>query len=139
MHVDGAVEAPVFTLPQVFLLSNARPEPLLRLNIYILINGQIDPNFQTVPDSNIDIAGRTVSSMVKAQTRSVIFGTYDFARKYGQGFNLTFLDEAGPPDCGIGFDTACMRRLYEYGYEKARSGRFWQTRPPSPSARVAQR
>ena len=136
MHVDGAVEAPVFTLPQVFLLSHARPEPLLRLDIYVLINGQIDSNFQTVPDSNIEIAGRTVSSMVKAQTRSVIFGTYDFAQKYGQGFNLTYLDEAAPPDCGSGFDTACMRRLYEYGYEKARSGRFWQTRPPSPSPRV---
>ena len=71
--------------------------------------------------------------MVKAQTRSVIFGTYEFAQENGLGFNLTYIDEAGPPDCGAGFDTTCMRRLYEYGYEKARSGRFWQTRPPSPS------
>jgi predicted acylesterase/phospholipase RssA len=27
MHVDGGVTAPVFTLPEVFLLSNARPAP----------------------------------------------------------------------------------------------------------------
>jgi hypothetical protein len=62
--------------------------------------------------------------MVKAQTRSVIFGTYEFAQENGLGFNLTYLDEEGPPDCGAGFDTACMRRMYEYGYEKARAARI---------------
>jgi hypothetical protein len=65
----------------------------------------------------------------------VIFRTYEFAQDNGLGFNLTYLDEEGP-HCGIGFDTVCMRRLYEYGFEKARSGRFWQTRPPSPGPRV---
>ena len=140
MHVDGGVTAPVFTLPEVFLLSNARPARPLRLNIYVLINDEIDPVFEVVPETNIKIAGRAESTMVKAQTRSVIFGTYEFAQENGLVFNLTYIDEAGPPDCGAGFDTACMRRLYEYGYEKARSGRFWQARPPSPSARlVAQR
>ena len=137
MHVDGGVTAPVFTLPEVFLLSNARPERRFRLNIYVLINDEIDPVFRVVPDRNLDIAGRTESTMVKAQTQSVIFRTYEFAQENGLGFNVTYLDGEGPPDCGTGFDTACMRRMYEYGYEKARSGRVWQTRPPSPSPPIA--
>jgi predicted acylesterase/phospholipase RssA len=131
MHVDGGVTAPVFTLPGAFLLSNARPERPVRWNIYVLINNTIDPDFRVVPDRTIDIAGQTVSTMLKAQTRSVIFRTYEFAQENGLGFNLTYLDEEGL-DCGAGFDTACMRRLDQYGYQKARSGRFWQTRPPSP-------
>ena len=131
MHVDGGVTAPVFTLPAAFLLSNARPERRVRWNIYVLINNTIDPDFRVVPDRIVDIAGQTVSAMLKAQTRSVIFRTYEFAQENGLGFNLTYLDEERL-DCGAGFDTACMRRLYQYGYEKARSGRFWQTRPPSP-------
>ena len=73
MHVDGAVTWPVFTLPAAFLLSNARPERRLRLNIYVLINNELDPDFQAVPDRNVDIAGRSVSTMVKDQTRTVIF------------------------------------------------------------------
>ena len=127
MHVDGGVTAPVFTLPGAFLLSNARPERPVRWNIYVLINNTIDPDFRVVPDRTIDIAGQTVSTMLKAQTRSVIFRTYEFAQENGLGFNLTYLDEEGL-DCGAGFDTACMRRLHQSGYEKARSGRFWQTR-----------
>jgi Patatin-like phospholipase len=140
MHVDGAVKAPVFTLPEAFLLSEVRPEQGLRLNIYVLINNGIDPEFRVVPDKSVDIAGQAVSTMIKNQTRSVIFRTYEFARENGLGFNLTYVDENGP-HCGFGFDTACMRRLYEYGYARARSGRMWQAAPPSPasSQRVAQR
>jgi hypothetical protein len=136
MHVDGGVKAPVFTLPEAFLLSNARPERKLRLSIYVLINNHLDPDFRVVPDRNVDIAGQAVSAMIKGQTRSVIFRTYEFAQENGLGFNLTYLDQAAPSDGGVGFDTAYMRRIYEYGYEKARSGRFWETAPPRPGPRV---
>ena len=135
MHVDGAVTAPVFTLPAAFLLSNARPEGKLQLTVYVLINSDIDPAFRVVPNRTADIAGQTVSTMIKDRFQSVIFRTYEFAQENRLGFNLTYIDEAGL-DCGVGFDTACMRRLYEYGFEKARSGRFWQTEPPSPGRHV---
>ena len=137
MHVDGGVKAPVFTLPEAFLLSNARPERRLQFSIYVLINDQIDPNFRVVPDRTVEIAGQTVSAMIKGQMRSVIFRTYEFAQENGLGFNLTYLEQEAPSDGGVGFDTAHMRRIYEYGYEKARSGRCWQTSPPSPGARIA--
>lgn len=136
MHVDGGVKAPVFTLPEAFLLSNARPERKLRLSIYVLINNHLDPDFRVVPDTNVDIAGQAVSAMTKGQTQSVIFRTYEFAQENGLGFNLTYLDQAAPSAGGVGFDTAYMRRIYEYGYQKARSGRFWETAPPSPGPRV---
>jgi Patatin-like phospholipase len=139
MHVDGAVTAPVFALPAAFLLSNVRLHGRLHLNMYVLINSDIDPDFRVVPNRIADIAGQTVSTMIKDRFRSVIFRTYEFAQENRLGFNLTYIDEA-ELDCGVGFDTACMRRLYQYGYQKARSGGFWQTSPPSPTPRiVAQR
>ena len=139
MHVDGAVTWPVFTLPAAFLLSHARPERRLSLDVYILINNEIDPDFRVVPDRNVDIAGRAVSTMIKDQTRSVIFRTYEFAQENGLRFNLSYIDATGLPDGGPGFDTAYMRRLYDYGYQKARSGRSWQTEPPSPSPSIVAR
>jgi hypothetical protein len=81
MHVDGAVKAPVFTLPEAFLLSNVQPESGLRLNVYMLINNQIYPDFQVVPDRSTDIAVHAVSTMIKDQIRSVIFRTYEFAQE----------------------------------------------------------
>jgi hypothetical protein len=108
----------------------------LQLNLYVLINGDIDPDFRVVPNRTADIAGKTVSTMIKDRFRSVIFRTYEFAQENRLGFNLTYIDEAGR-DCGVEFDTACMRRLYQYGYHTALSGHFWQTSPPSPTPRIA--
>jgi hypothetical protein len=139
MHVDGGVTAPVFTLPEAFLLSSARPERGLRLNIYVLINGEIDPDFRVVPERTVDIAGQTVSTMIKGRIRSVIFRTYEFAQENGLGFNLTYISPERASGGGVGFDTAYMRRIYEYGYERARSGRFWQTSPPNPGPSVLSR
>jgi patatin-like phospholipase len=130
MHVDGSVMAPVFTMPAAFLLGSARPERAIGLNIYILMNNAIDPDFRVVPLKNIDIAGQTVSTMIKNQTRAIIFRTFEFARQNGLGFNLTYLGQQDL-SCGVDFDTVCMRRLYKFGYEKARSGRLWQTEPPA--------
>jgi hypothetical protein len=135
MHVDGSVMAPVFTMPAAFLLGSASPERAIRLNIYILMNNAIDPDFRVVPLKNVDIAGQTVSTMIKNQSRSIIFRTFEFARQNGLGFNLTYLDQKDF-SCGVDFDTVCMRRLYKYGYEKARSGRLWQTEPPAVTPRV---
>ena len=116
-------------------MGSARPERPIRLNIYILMNNAIDPDFRVVPLKNIDIAGQTVSTMIKNQTRTIIFRTFEFAGQNGLGFNLTYIEEKGL-SCGVDFDTGCMRRLYEYGYQKARSGHFWKTAPPVLTTRV---
>jgi hypothetical protein len=131
MHVDGGLTTPVFTLPAAFLLSNVRPKRPVPLDIYVLINDEIYPEFEVVPESTFAIAGRSVSAMLKTETRFAILRTYEFAQANGLGFHVTYIGADGP-HCGAGFDAACMRRLYEYGYEQARSGRFWQTRPPTP-------
>ena len=131
MHVDGGLTTPVFTLREALLLSNVRPKRPVPLNIYILINDEIYPEFEVVPESTFAIAGRSVSAMLKTETRFAILRTYEFSQANGLGFHVTYIGADGP-HCGAGFDAACMRRLYEYGYEKARSGSFWLTRPPTP-------
>ncbi|WP_262266103.1 patatin-like phospholipase family protein [Microvirga yunnanensis] len=139
MHVDGSVMAPVFTLPDTVLLASAPPLRGPRVNIYVLMNNKVDPDFQVVPDKAAEIGGRAASTSVKAQTKSVLFGTYAAAQRNGFGFNLTFIDQDVPSSTSAGFDTAYMRRLYQYGFEKARSGRLWVRRPPSGALAVVRR
>jgi patatin-like phospholipase/acyl hydrolase len=137
MHVDGAVTAPVFTLPDAFLLGSAPPLRRPRLNIYVLINNKVDPDFQVVPNRAVEIGGRAASTSVKAQTRSVLFDTYAAARRNGFGFNLTFIDQDVPSSTSAGFDTAYMRGLFQYGFEKTRLGQLWVRKVPSDALVLA--
>jgi patatin-like phospholipase len=129
MHVDGGVTAPVLTLPDALLFQGRLPGNS-RMNIYILVNKKLERTFELVSNSTIDVASRSLSSITQSQTRSVIFSTYDFAKRSRWGFHLSYIERDYPASPSEGFDTAYMRALYWYGYEKAASGRAWTSTPP---------
>jgi hypothetical protein len=131
MHVDGGVTAPVLTLPEAFLLRNGAITRVLRMNIYILVNDKVERDFRLVPNSTIDIAARASASVMKTQIRSVLFETYDSARRNNFGFNLTYIARDFPSPGSSGFETGYMRSLYQYGFDKAKTGDFWAKAPPS--------
>ena len=131
MHVDGGVTAPVLTLPEAFLLRNGSLARGLRMNIYILVNDKVERDFRLVPNSTIDIAARASASVMKTQIRSVLFETYDSARRNNFGFNLTYIARDFPSPGSSGFETGYMRSLYQYGFDKAKTGNFWAKAPPS--------
>jgi predicted acylesterase/phospholipase RssA len=130
MHVDGGVTAPVLTLPEAFLLRNGALARGLRMNIYVLVNDKVERDFTLVRNSTIDIAARTSASVTKTQIRSVLYETYDFARRHNFGFNLTYIDKGLPSPTSFGFEAGYMRSLYQYGYDKAKAGDFWAKSPP---------
>ncbi|SHK16666.1 Patatin-like phospholipase [Bradyrhizobium lablabi] len=130
MHVDGGVTAPVLTLPEAFLLRNGAFARGLRMNIYVLVNDKVERDFQLVPNSTIGIAVRASASVTKTQIRSVLYETYDFARRNNFGFNLTYIAKDVPSPGASGFETSYMRSLFQYGYDKAKTGDFWAKAPP---------
>ena len=115
MHVDGGVTAPVLTLPEAFLLRDAKlakaGEKADDLQLYILINNKVEPEFQLVANSTIEIAARSSSTIVKTQTRSILYSTYDFTRRNKFGFNLSYIEGRVAAAATSGFDTAYMRGL----------------------------
>lgn len=130
MHVDGGVTAPVLTLPDMFLLQGRGLPKGQHLDIFILINNKIERDFELVRNASLEVASRSIASMTKAQTRSIVFSTYKFARHNHLGFHLSYIERDYPSATSAGFDTAYMRALYQYGYEKAASGHAWSTTPP---------
>ncbi|WP_426525138.1 patatin-like phospholipase family protein [Bradyrhizobium sp. McL0615] len=129
MHVDGGVTAPVLTLPDALLFQGRLPGNS-RMNIYILVNKKLERTFELVSNSTLDVASRSLSSITQSQTRSVIFSTYDFAKRNRWGFHLSYIERDYPAAASEGFDTAYMRTLYQHGYEKAASGRAWTSTLP---------
>ena len=135
MHVDGSVVTPVFTLPQTLLLRDGRIRTGGNAEIYVVINGRLEPDFEVTNDNTLAIVGRSFTTASRARSRATLTATYALARGNGIGFNLTYIDEDGPKvPASKGFDTAYMRALYEEGMEKGRTGTFWQhTVPAAPT------
>ncbi|WP_028136287.1 patatin-like phospholipase family protein [Bradyrhizobium japonicum] len=130
MHVDGGVTAPVLTLPEALLFQGSRLPGSAKMDIYILVNKKIERNFELVSNGTIDVASRSLSAITQSQTRSIIFSTYDFARRNRLGFHLSYIARDYPAPPSEGFDTAYMRALYQYGYDKAASGQAWTSALP---------
>lgn len=130
MHVDGGVTAPVLTLPEALLFQGNRLPGNAKMDIYILVNKKIERNFELVSNGTIDVASRSLSAITQSQTRSIIFSTYDFAKRNRLGFHLSYIAREYPAPPSEGFDTAYMRALYQYGYDKAAAGQAWSSTVP---------
>jgi hypothetical protein len=131
MHVDGAVTTPVFTLPDMFLLggktiSTTGPRP----DLYVIVNTRIDAGFEVVPNQTFAVAARSLSAANRVATQAALAQTYKFAERSGLGFHLTYVGRDAPESGATGFEMAAMRQLYDYGYEKGRSGSFWESKLP---------
>ncbi|TXM92395.1 patatin-like phospholipase family protein [Methylobacterium sp. WL116] len=132
LHVDGSVVTPVFTLPQALLLRDKRLATGQKGRIYVIINGRLEPEFDVAQNNTLAIVGRSFTTASRARSRQTLAATYAFARENGVGFNLTYIPEDGPklttPD---GFSTTYMRNLYVAGFERAKTGRFWESTVPA--------
>lgn len=134
MHVDGGVTTNVLVVPETFLLALlSPPNTRARPQLYVIVNNKLAPEFGVVPDRTIQIVARTVSTSIKASTRSTLISAYAFARRQGWSFNLAAIDPGFSSSTSTGFQTAAMRRLYDHGYAKGRSGQLWEmTLLPTP-------
>ncbi len=131
MHVDGSVVTPVFTLPQSFLLRDERFKAGAKSDIYVIINGRLEPEFDLAQNNTLSIVEKSFTTASRARSRATLASTYAFTRANGIGFNLAYIDEGAPNTSNArGFDTAYMRNLYERGYEAGRSGTFWRKNVP---------
>jgi len=132
MHVDGSVVTPVFTLPQSFLLRDGRFKAGAKSDIYVIINGRLEPEFDLAQNNTLSIVERSSTTASRARSRATMATTYAFTRANGIGFNLTYIDESAPNTTAAkGFDTGYMRSLYESGYEAGRTGTFWRRNVPT--------
>jgi predicted patatin/cPLA2 family phospholipase len=129
MHVDGTVSAPIFTLPDAILFGGKTVVAHgTRPDLYVIINSRIDPSFRVVPSQVEAIAAQSFSTMNRIATKAVLAQTYNVANREGFSFHLSYIGKDLPDSGGTGFETDAMRRLYDYGYEKASSGSFWLTK-----------
>jgi predicted patatin/cPLA2 family phospholipase len=130
MHVDGGVTANIMVVPEAILVANKAALPQsVRPKVYIVINGKLDPYFEVVKPRTLQIAIRSFETSVRANTRNALLATYEFAKRRSWQVNIAAIEDHVPNQAKPGFDTAYMRTLFEYGYERGKSGQLWQPTP----------
>jgi predicted acylesterase/phospholipase RssA len=133
MHVDGAVGSRVFYNGGLFRTSVVRQRAIGQAtyeDIYIIHNGQLSPQAEHTDRSLRPIAMRTLRALSLGATSGDLFRIYVQAGAEDAGFHWVTMPDGVELRGDELFDPAKMRELFAVGYEKARSGPRWQTRPP---------
>jgi Patatin-like phospholipase len=132
MHVDGGATREVFLVPSQFMAkkvdSRLGINPIRRA--YIIRNGRVSPEYDPVKARTLSIAGRAVSSLIKSQGVGDLNELYMFARRNGIDYNLAYIPGDFRDTSTQPFDPVYMTKLFDVGFNLARSGYPWQKTPP---------
>lgn len=134
MHVDGGTTQQVFLLPNQLMIAKtaakkSRFRP--RRTVYIIRNGRVGPERKVVKAGTLSIASRSVSTLIKYQGIGDLYRMHEFTRRNGIRFRLAVIPSDFSDTSSEPFDRAYMTKLFTLGYELARKGYKWQTKPPN--------
>ncbi len=126
MHVDGGATLQVFTLPNSILVSRNNRAAMRGTAIYMIINNRLFPAFEVVEARTIDVAARSLSTIVKSSAFQTVAQTYAFAAERGIDFYLTYIAPDFEKEYEGPFNQEYMRALFAYGHARGRSGEGWR-------------
>lgn len=130
LHVDGGTTAQFLGVPRQLIVSDAPAPDSGRLTLYLLINNRLGGDFQIVDAKTVPILKRAFALNQQSALLSLVGTSYLYAREHGIDYNMTFVGNEVPTSKTM-FDPDYMRRLYRYGFDRGRTGDFWQKMPPN--------
>jgi hypothetical protein len=138
MNVDGGAVAQTFLYPpNIQLVVNMRSREFNReRRAYIIRNGRLDPNWAEVEPQFFSIAGRAIATMIHYSGVNDILRIYATTQRDGVDYNLAYIGSDFAEVEHEQFDPAYMRKLFDYGYAKARAGYPWSKVPPVLDVRL---
>lgn len=130
LHVDGGVTRQVFIAPSLFSLGTGNRRAATTRRLYVIRNGKIDPEWQSVSENVLSITQRSISTLIKNQGIGDLYRIYSITRRDGIDFNLASI----PPDLSDvsaePFDQRYMNALFDRGYDLASHSYSWVKAPP---------
>lgn len=136
LHVDGGVTAQLFLYPssldwrRVTQRLGVRGAPTL----YVIRNAKLAPQWHTVPRRVPQIAGVTISTLIRTQGVGDLAQAYLNALRDGIEFRLTYIPSEFDGVAQQAFDPAYMRRLFAHGRDAGRDGTAWSRPGPRGGA-----
>ena len=131
--MDGGVITQVFLYPprRLMELRRATGKPFHReLHIYVIRNGKLEPQWSGVKRRTLSIGTRAISALIQTQGISDLDRIYDTAQQDGADFNLACIGSDFSDVHNEEFNTAYMKRLFDYAYQLSVKGYPWHKAPP---------
>ncbi len=132
MHVDGGTTDNAILLP---IQTNIRAiekslKHKAKRRLYIIVNSHVNPEWKKVKASTVDIAGRSIATLIKQQTLGDILKLYGFAIKNKIEFRLATVPDDFNEESKEPFDRAYMTKLFNTGQAIGQTGIKWRRKPP---------
>jgi len=133
LHVDGGITRQVFIAPSIFSFASHDHQsgrPATKSRLFVIRNGKIDPEWQSVSENVVSITQRSISTLIKNQGIGDLYRIYSITKRDGIDFNLASI----PPDFSETsdepFDQKYMIALFDRGYNLASHNYSWVKAPP---------
>jgi predicted patatin/cPLA2 family phospholipase len=133
LHVDGGVTRQVFIAPSIFSLvsHDEKPRrPVTKPRLYVIRNGKIDPEWQSVRENVVSITQRSISTLIKNQGIGDLYRIYSITKADGIDFNLASIPANFSETSDEPFDLKYMIALFDRGYNLANRNYSWVKAPP---------
>jgi hypothetical protein len=134
MHVDGGAVTQTFLYPSALTRNRAQRrragQSVIDARAFIIRNGRLDPEWAAVERRTLGIAGRAISTMIAISGFNDVIRIYAITQRDGIDFNLAFIGSDFNQVLPTPFDSAYMRGLFDYGYQRAQDGYDWVKKPP---------
>lgn len=134
MHVDGGVvgQATALTAWQIEVgkrIADQNDGPG-SIAIYVIRNGKVTPEPEVIDYKITDVAGRSVSTLIKSQSMGDLLSTYVAAEIQNADYHVTWIGEEFNREYTSLFDSDYMRELFDYGFDLMKEGKAWAEKPP---------
>ena len=132
LHVDGGVTNNAFFLPIRVGLGQYLKELGLQVRptMYVIRNSSSAPAWEPVGNKTLEIAKRSIDTLVKSSTTGDLHKLYTFTQINDIGFRITSVPSSFKQKSRELFDPVYMGKLYEVGYKVGLNGVTWDTTPP---------
>lgn len=133
LHVDGGVTRQVFIAPSLFSFvshDQKSGRPATKSRLYVIRNGKIDPEWQSVNENILSITQRSISTLIKNQGIGDLYRIYSVTKRDGIDFNLASIPSDFSDISNEPFDQRYMIALFDRGYDLASHNYSWAKAPP---------
>ena len=131
MHVDGGVTSQVFVYPTGLDWSLVKER--LAVDgppaLYVINNNRGLLAWETAPRRVLPILLRSVDSLIRTQGIGDLAQIYLLSQRDGLRFNLAYIPSSFVEQPQEKFDPVYMRKLFEFGFERASAGYPWTSGP----------
>ncbi len=128
MHVDGGTSTQMFLYPTHTDFAQLRDALQIRgtPTAFVIRNSRINPTYSPVRPWLPEIAGRSISSLIRTQGIGDAYRIAANAQRDGVAVKMTWIPRHAPTDPGDAFfDPAYMSALFEFGYQRVIEGTAW--------------